>query len=165
MCLFRLLRHLLLVSTLAVPAADPAAAAGVLPPRRKQALLEWLRARTYLEAYAAEPAVHPSVPAHGFNVRVYLSPRLAEDLRSGRLPFRKGAAMVKELYFQGTEDVVGWSVMRKVRRRSGKGGKGWLFYETFDGRNEGALFGRGLGVCTSCHAAGADYLLSPFRPD
>jgi hypothetical protein len=73
--------------------------------------------------------------------------------------------MVKELYFQGTETVVGWSVMRKIRSRSGPRGKGWLFYETLDGRNQGAFFGRGLGVCTSCHAAGTDYLLSPFRPE
>lgn len=161
----RALGLLLLACALAVVGAEMTAAKGVLPPRRKGALLRWLQARTYLETYSPEPAVHPSVPAHGFNVRVYFSPRLVEDLRSGRTPLRKGAAMVKELYFQGTQNVVGWSVMRKIRPRSGRGGKGWLFYETFDGRNQGAFFGRGVGVCTTCHAAGTDYLLSPFRPE
>jgi hypothetical protein len=161
MCILRLL---LLVCALAVIGVDTAAAKGVLPPRRQGALLRWLRARVYVERYTPEPTVHPSVPAHGLNVRVYFSPRLVEDLRAGRTPFRKGAAMVKELYFQGTEAVVGWSVMRKVRSRSGSRGTGWLFYETLDGRNRGAYFGRGIAVCTSCHAAGTDYLLSVFRP-
>jgi hypothetical protein len=161
----RTVRLLLLLCAVAGVGIDTAAANGVLPPRRQGALLRWLRARTYIQQYTPEPEVHASVPAHGLNVRVYFSPRLAEDLRAGRAPFRKGAAMVKELYFQGTETVVGWSVMRKVRSRSGQRGRGWLFYETLDGSNQGAFFGRGLGVCTTCHAAGMDYLLSPFRPE
>jgi hypothetical protein len=72
--------------------------------------------------------------------------------------------MVKELYFNGREQVIGYSVMRKVRRRSGRTGRGWLFYETLDGANRGAYFGRGLGVCASCHRSGVDFLRSDFRP-
>jgi len=161
----RTLQRLVLASVVILAGTAMAAAAeDVLPPRRKGPLLRWLQALTYRQTYVAEATVHPSVPAHGFNVRVYFSPGLVADLRAGRPRFRKGAAMVKELYFQGTEDVVGWSVMRKLRRRSGGRGTGWLFYETLDGRNRGAFFGRGIGVCTGCHAAGTDYLLSSFRP-
>jgi hypothetical protein len=141
-----------------------ATAAGDLPPRRKGPLLAWLRSGAYRATYTPEPAVRPSMTAHGANVRTYLSPTLVEDLRSGRATFRKRAAMVKELYFAGTEDVVGWSVMRKLRARSGRSGRGWLFYETLDGTNRGAYFGRGKPICVGCHADGADFLLTPFRP-
>jgi hypothetical protein len=138
------------------------AGAGTLPPRREDALLRWLREGRYRDAYVAEPALHPSVSAHGMSVRTYFSPRLVADLSSGRSKFRKGAAMVKELYFGGGE-VVGWSVMRKLQRRS-RGGRSWLFYETFDGTAQSAIFGRGVAICVGCHQEGADFLLSPFRP-
>jgi len=151
--------------TLAVLAAlVTSAAAGELPPRRRGPLLAWLQAFTYRATYVGEPAVHASNTAHGANVRTYYSPVLVEDLQAGRPTFRKGAAMVKELYFSGTEDVIGWSVMRKLRNRSGATGRGWLFYETLDGSNDGAFYGRGKPICTGCHADGTDYLLSPFRP-
>jgi hypothetical protein len=88
-----------------------------------------------------------------------------EDLQAGRTEFRKGAAMVKELYFSQTETVIGWSVMRKLRNRSGSTGRGWLFYETLDGTNDGVFYGRGKPICTGCHADGVDFLLSPFRPE
>jgi hypothetical protein len=133
------------------------------PPGRKGALLRWLRAGMYRQAYTPEPAVHRSLStAHGLNVRTWYSLVLAEDLATGRTSFRRGAAMVKELYPSGDTEVLGWSVMRKVRAASGARGKGWLFYERLPGG--GTFFGRGLAVCTSCHQGGQDYLLSPFRP-
>ena len=56
--------------------------------------------------------------------------------------------MVKELYLEGPNaPPVGYSVMRKLRSRSGPTGDGWLFY-----------------VCTGCHRSGIDYLRSAFRP-
>ena len=145
--------------------AQVASAGSDVPPRRKGALLAWLKAGTYHASYAAEPAVHVSSSgAHGLNVRTWYDPILADDLRAGRTVFHRGAAMVKELYFGGAEQVIGWSVMTKVRRRSGRVGRGWLFYETLDGTNRGASFGRGLPVCTGCHRSGVDYLRSGFRP-
>ena len=87
-----------------------------------------------------------------------------EDLRAGRTAFRKGATMVKELYFGGREQVIGYSLLTKVRRRSGATGRGWLFYETADGTNRAAFFGRGLPVCIGCHRSGMDFLRSEFRP-
>ena len=107
-------------------------------------------------------AVDETRTAHGLHVRSWYSPVLAADLGDSVLPFRRGAAMVKELYFEGTETVVGWSVMRKVRRRSA-GGRGWFFFETFDGERPIAR-GRGIGICVGCHRAGSDFLLSEFRP-
>ena len=140
------------------------AAASDLPPRRKGPLLAWLRSSAYRATYTPEPAVRPSMTAHGANVRTYYSPTLVEDLRTGRATFRKGAAMVKELYFSGTEEVVGWSVMRKLRGQSGPRGRGWLFYETLDGTNRGVFYGRGKALCVGCHVDGTDFLLTPFRP-
>jgi hypothetical protein len=140
-----------------------ASAAGDLPPRRKGPLLAWLRSGAYRATYTPEPAMRPSMTAHGATVRTFYSPTLVEDLRAGRAPFRKGAAMVKELYFGGTE-VVGWAVMRKLRAQSGSRGRGWLFYETLDGTNRGAFYGRGKPICVGCHADGTDFLLTPFRP-
>jgi len=138
------------------------ATADDLPPLRTPALLGWLHAGTHRATYVGEPAVHSSASAHGMHVRTWYAPRLAEDLRAGRPSFRRGAAMVKELYFDGTDEVIGWSVMRKVRARSG-GGRGWFFFETLDGARAIAR-GRGASVCVGCHRAGADFLLSPFRP-
>jgi hypothetical protein len=139
------------------------AALAQIPPAHERALLRWLRAGTYRQTFTPEPAVHRSLTsAHGLNVRTWYGPGLVDDLRAGRVPFRRGAAMVKELYGAGDGTVVGWSVMRKIRPRSGRRGQGWLFFERLPGG--GRFFGRGLGACTGCHAAGTDYLLSPFRP-
>ena len=67
--------------------------------------------------------------------------------------------MVKELYFDGKE-VIGYAVMIKVRKNSGNSGQGWLFYESFDGTNKDAIFGRGLPECADCHSVGVDFLRS-----
>jgi hypothetical protein len=67
-------------------------------------------------------------------------------------------------FFEGRdEEVVGYSVMRKVRARSGPRGRGWYFFETFD---DSTLLARGRGapVCVGCHRAGQDYYLLAFRP-
>ena len=128
-----------------------------VPPRSRGALLAWLRAGTYRATYVAEPAAHDSA-VHGRQVRTWYSPTLVEDLRARRTVFRKRAAMVKEL------DAGGWAVMRKVRRRSGRRGGGWMFYETLDATGRDAYFGRGLAVCAGCHRDGTDFLRSAFRP-
>jgi hypothetical protein len=147
----------------ATPAGAQSAGDPSLPPTRTRALIAWLKAGTY-HSWVPEPAVRPSFTAHGRNVRTWLSPILVEDLHAGRTPFRKGAAMVKELYFDGQEQVVGFSVMRKVRKRSGKRGRGWYFFETFDGSTPIIRPGRGAAVCVGCHHAGQDYYLLGFKP-
>jgi len=144
-----------------------AGASSDVPPRGKRALLRWLKTGIYRERFVGEPEVHPSTAegrVHGLNVRTYYDPILVDDLRAGQSTFRKGAAMVKELYFDSVDRPLGYSVMIKVRPRSGVSGRGWLFYETLDGTNRAASFGRGLGVCTGCHQSGVDFLRSGFRP-
>lgn len=134
-----------------------------VPPKKRNRLLAWLREGVYRETYVGEPKVHASAGPHGGNVRTYFNSILAEDLGAGRTTFRKGASMVKELYFGGTDEVVGYAVMIKTKKRAGDRGQGWLFMESFDGQ-EAAFYGRGIGVCAGCHSAGTDFLLSPFRP-
>jgi hypothetical protein len=136
----------------------------LIPPNGKNQLLRWLKAGAYRRSFLAEPAVHPSAGPHGGNVLTFYNPILAEDLQAGKTAFRKGAAMVKELYFDGFAEVAGYSVMVKANKKSGPEGKGWLFYETFDGTNRSVFFGRGVPVCVNCHRGGVDYLLSSFRP-
>ncbi len=72
--------------------------------------------------------------------------------------------MVKELYAGHLDRPTGYAVMVKVRRRSGATGRGWLCYETLDGTNGTASFGRGLRLCTGCHRSGVDFLRSECRP-
>ena len=161
----RQIRYTVVLVVLASLAAATAAIgqSGDVPPLRRKRLLTWLREGSYRAAYVAEPEVHASGGPHGGNVRTYYNSILVEDLRAGRATFRKGATMVKELYFSGTDVVVGYAVMSKVRRKSGAGGEGWLWLESFDGTNAD-FFGRGVRLCANCHSSGQDFLLSPFRP-
>jgi hypothetical protein len=101
--------------------------------------------------YVAEPAAHGSA-VHGRQIRTWYSPTLVPDLRAGRTVFRKRAAMVKDL------DGGGFAFMRKVRRRSGPRGGGWLFYESLDTAGRDAYFGRGLPACAGCHRDGVAFL-------
>jgi hypothetical protein len=155
--------RVVLAISLVIVAGANAASDPTLPPTQTSALLRWLRDGSYRATYTPEPAVHSSATdAHGLHVRTWYGPVLTDDLGSGAVRYRRGAAMVKELYFNGTDDVIGWSVMRKVRRRSAAG-KGWFFFETFDGERPLAR-GRGVRICVECHRDGADFLLSEFRP-
>lgn len=136
-----------------------------IPPLSKKKLLKWLKAGAFKEKYTPEPEIHKSSTlAHGNNVRSYYNPILVKDLKSEKSVFRKGAAMVKELYFNNTTEVTGYAVMSKIKKKSGKKGKGWLFYETSDGTNKGVFFGKGIKICSNCHKNGTDFLLSTFRP-
>ena len=135
-----------------------------VPPLNKKKLLKWLKGKTYRKKFTSEPEIHTSNSAHGKNVLTYYNPILVKDLKSGKSRFRKGATMVKELYFNSITKVTGYSVMSKVKKKRGKKGKGWLFYETFDGKNKGAFFGKGVKICANCHKNGTDFLLSEFRP-
>jgi hypothetical protein len=127
---------------------------------RTPALERWLAAGAWRATWTPEPAAHASAGAHGGAVRTWYAPALVDDLRAGRVPFGRGAAMVKEL-LDADGAVRGVSVMRKLRPRSGPGGRGWFFYERVGGAR---YVGRGLPVCAGCHARGTDFLLSSFRP-
>jgi hypothetical protein len=132
-------------------------------PRQRAKLLAWLKAGTYRETFTPEPAVRPSQTAHGANVRTWYSPDLVRALRDGTVPFPKNVAMVKELYGGDTDRLDGYAVMAKLRRRSGRTGQGWFWYETLDARTPIAI-GRGVRLCSGCHKQGTDFLRSEFRP-
>ena len=135
-----------------------------LPPRGGAKLIEWLDAGDWRATYASEPAVHPSDGPHGGNVRTWYSPVLVDDLASGRPRFRRGAAMVKELFAADATTISGWAVMVKTRRSRSSPARAWYYYETFNRTGRTAIEGRGLGLCSSCHSSGLDYLRSTFRP-
>ena len=131
-------------------------------PRKPRKLLAWLQAATYRATFTGEPAVRPSA-IHGPQVRVWYSPELVQALADGTVPFPKRAAMVKELYAADGVTVAGYSVMAKVRRRSGRNGEGWFWYEAVNAPAVDFI-GRGVRLCSSCHTQGTDFLRSPFRP-
>ncbi len=91
-------------------------------------------------------------------MRVFVNDRLLESLEDGLASHPAGAATVKELYGRGSE-VMGWSVMVKVEDES-DGGRGWYWYERFN--TSQFADGRGVGLCTGCHAAGRDFIRIPF---
>jgi hypothetical protein len=136
-----------------------------IPPTKKRKMIAWLKAGTYKKQFTGESVVERSSGPHGGNVRTFYNPILTEDLRAGKTVWRAGAAMVKELYLSGKDEIKGYAVMVKVSENSGANGEGWVFYETFDINNSSSgFFGRGIGVCANCHQGGIDYLLDPFRP-
>ena len=119
-------------------------------------LADWLALAEY-QAWPAEADVHDSTGPHFGDVRTFLSPALAQSLEDGNDQHPMGAATVKELY--GTGDVVlGHAVM--VRVSDGGGDRAWYWYEDF----EGSVFadGRGEGLCSGCHEAGIDFVLTPW---
>jgi len=143
-------------------AFEPRAGSADVPPHRPGALLRWIREGSWRDTWTAEPRVHESAGPHGGRVRTWYNPTLVEDLAAGRKTFRKDAAMVKALYGSGSTKPLGWAAMVKVK--DGRAARNWYFFETTDGRLDGAISGRGADGCAGCHSAGRDYLRSRFRP-
>ncbi|MCY1068675.1 hypothetical protein OV090_28305 [Nannocystis sp. RBIL2] len=140
---------------------SPASTTGdddALPPTDSAEQLEaWLAAGVY-ESWPAESQLHASAGPHGGNVRTFVNPALAESLAaSGTHP--QGAASVKELYGDGTDEIVGYAVMVKLAPDSA-GGDGWYWYERLDT----TVYADDIGVnlCTGCHGGGSDYVLTPW---
>ncbi|MBI4701839.1 MAG: hypothetical protein HY744_11920 [Deltaproteobacteria bacterium] len=146
-----------------MPAAP---AAGGPVPHTGPELFAYLRARRYA-GFAHEPAVHPSAAEHGAGgVRVFFSPDLDRSLAEDRPEHPAAAAAVAELYGAGGKELTGWAASVKVSASS-DAGLGWFWYEvhsTTDGAHPLAS-DLGVGLCTGCHAAGADYVLSPLAAE
>jgi hypothetical protein len=136
----------------------------VIPPTNKTKLVAWLKQKNYKANFIAEPRIHATTGPHGNKVLTYYNPILAIDLRAKKTVFRKGAAMVKELYANGTNKVTGYAVMVKAQGHKNAQKQDWLFYESFSLTGQNASFGRGIPQCAGCHQGGVDYLLSRFRP-
>ncbi|PCC66732.1 hypothetical protein SAMN02745121_00537 [Nannocystis exedens] len=141
---------------------SPASTTGdvdLLPPTDSAEQLEaWLAAGAYL-TWPAESQIHASAGPHGGNVRTFVNPALAESLAAADAMHPEGAASVKELYGDGTDEIVGYAVMVKLAPDSGDG-DGWYWYE----RLNATVYADDIGVnlCTGCHGGGSDYVLTPW---
>lgn len=146
----------LMAAALPLQAAD-----GTVPPAEPQALNRFLQAGTY-KSWPRESAPHPSRGPHPVTVLTYLNPAMQASLAAGRKDHPAGSAIVKEL-FDDQGKIRGWAVSIKTGAKS-RLGKGWYWYEVLSpAANAKADYaGRGLLLCSACHATGKDYVLSDF---
>lgn len=134
-------------------------AAEELPPiDSAEALEAWLAGGAYKQ-WAAESSVHPSTGPHGGNVRTYVNAIALASLAAQQAEHPEDTAVVKELYGNSMDTLIGYAVMRKTAPQS-QGGANWYWYE----RINATIYADGLDVplCSNCHGAGADYILTPY---
>jgi len=127
------------------------------PPTDEDALIAWLEAGNYL-SWSAESGPHASAGPHFGTVRAFTNDVLFDSLSANDTQHPAGAAAVKELYGRTGSTVRGWAVMLKVQDDSDNG-RGWYWYETFNGSGGGGI---GDPVCTGCHSVGRDFVRIPF---
>jgi hypothetical protein len=137
------------------PAGDPGCDVPITDIRA------YLDQGTYRQ-FPAEPAVHRSTGPHGGNVRTYLNPSLHASLAARAAEHPRCAAAVKELYGGGTATVTGWAVGVKTAAGSDRGAA-WYWYEVTSTRPGASPVadGKGVPLCSGCHASGTDYVLTP----
>ena len=151
-------------SALDATAETPSVASAV--PTETSALFRFLKDGGYKEFPAKESAVHASRGPHakfGWPVRVFLDSKMQGSLKAGNASHPAGAAIVKEMYDEKGDRLVGWAVMVKTGADSA-GGKGWFWYETLDTSDASKFVANGNGVpgCFGCHSTGADFVLTSF---
>lgn len=150
-------------ATLPASAGDAAKLSNI--PTEQDALFAYLKSGSYKDFFAKESERHPSAGPHtavGLDVRVFLNDTLAKSLEAEADAHPEGAGVVKEM-FSPDGSLRGWAVAVKTQADS-KDGQGWYWYEvtsTTDGSNPVAA-GNGVGLCTGCHAAGQDFVLSAY---
>jgi hypothetical protein len=94
-------------------------------------------------------------------LRVYYNAPLYQSLTTGtNFEHPAQAAAIAERY-DNQGNVRGWVVSVKVNANS-DGGQGWYWYAVDSTVDASKLIasGLGLGLCSNCHAGGADYVLS-----
>jgi hypothetical protein len=132
-------------------------------PTEPTALLDYLVAQRY-QNFPREQEAHAPFGPHGQGaIRVYFEPTLRDSLDAGELEHPMESAAIAEMYATDGATFIGWAVSVKVEESS-EAGQGWYWYEVEDANNDGVAQvnqGLGLPLCTSCHAAGADFVLSP----
>jgi hypothetical protein len=147
------------------PQTAPAETISQNIPAEAGALFEYLKAGSYKKFAAKESAPHPSAGPHTqveLPVRVYMNAALDASLKAGGGTHKKGSGVVKEM-FTSKGVLQGWAVAVKTDAESNDG-NGWYWYEvtsTTDGSNPVAA-GKGVALCTSCHAVGTDFVLSEY---
>ncbi len=150
--------------------AGPSAAGGApenqsieAPPADSALLFQYLQSGAYQGLSAKETDRHPSAGPHlnfGLPVRVYLNAALDASLAAGNDEHPEGAAAIKEMF--GEDGALqGWAVAIKTAAQS-DGGNGWYWYEVTSTTDPSRPVAAGTGVtlCSGCHAAGRDYVLS-----
>ncbi len=135
-------------------------------PTDTSALFRFLKDGGYKEFPAKESAVHASRGPHakfGWPVRVFLDSKMDGSLKAGNDSHPAGAAIVKEMYNEKGDRLMGWAVMVKTGADSA-GGKGWFWYETTNTRDATKVVASGNGVpgCFGCHSTGTDFVLTSF---
>jgi hypothetical protein len=152
---------------------QPRAEAGVSPgpvPTDTNELFEYLNAKGYEAFSNRESGTHPSTGPHsrfGRPVRAFFSDELAASLGAGNASHPVGSSAVKELYLDDGVTLEGWAEAVKTQDDSA-GGNGWFWLEFLSTTDPmvlgGGKAGNGVPLCTGCHAAGRDYVLSTY-PD
>ncbi len=152
---------------------QPRAEAGVSPgpvPTDTNELFEYLNAKGYETFSNRESGTHPSTGPHsrfGRPVRAFFSDELAASLEAGNASHPTGSSAVKEMYLDDGVTLEGWAVAVKTQDDSA-GGNGWFWLEFVSTTNPtllgGGKAGNGVPLCTGCHAAGRDFVLSTY-PD
>jgi hypothetical protein len=134
-------------------------------PRDAASLFAYLQSGAYKAFVAKESKRHPSAGPHtkiGLDVRVFMNDALAKSLADEAVQHPAGSAVVKEMFSEKGE-LRGWAVAVKTATDSADG-QGWFWYEvksTTDNRRPVAA-ANGVGLCSGCHAAGRDFVLSNF---
>ena len=150
---------------------EPRAETGVSPgpvPTDTDALFAYLKEKGYESFSSRESGTHPSIGPHsvfGRPVRAFFSDELAASLEAGNASHPVGSSIVKEMYLDDGVTLEGWAVSVKTQDDS-DGGNGWFWVEFLSTTDPpvlaGDAAGNGLPLCTGCHAAGRDFVLSSF---
>ena len=135
-------------------------------PTESAALFGFLKEGGYKNFTAKESAAHASRGPHakfGWPVRVFLDSKMDASLKAGNVSHPAGASIVKEMYNEKGDRLMGWAVMVKTGADS-EGGKGWFWYETTDTSDAKKIVAGGNGVpgCFGCHSVGSDFVLTTF---
>lgn len=120
------------------------------------ALRAWLADERYAD-WPAESGIHDSAGPHFGNVRTWLSPDLDAALAQDLTVLPLCSATVKELYGED-EQRDGWSVSVKISEAGSS--SDWFWYETYD--LNVIAGGTDVDLCVDCHAAGVDYVRTPY---
>lgn len=142
-----------------VPKDDSADAA---VPTTADELFAWLKALKYSN-WSRESKPHQTQGPHRSGTLVYINPTLEKSLKAGNVSHPKGAVAVKQLYEADLKTPAGWAVMQKVEDSS-QGGRGWYWFEVFVSQNGFRYIadGKGVQLCTGCHAPGKDFILTKY---
>lgn len=141
---------------LALPLACKADDAGVFTEAELEGELEgyeeWAHPRDWRAVEASCAA------SHGTYAQIWLNRVAVGDVEAGRETFSEGAILVEEGYQDAEGTFKSLVVMRKVPGFDPDAGD-W-FWASYDEDGAEVVSGR-VGACSTCHAAGTDFVRHP----